>query len=86
MSQKVPIWCILLEHFIVSVLNILSQKTVLSVILMQNIKLRDSSGSQAVLERVQALLSLVEASQEDLAGHLNLDQGLQHGTLLDQLI
>jgi predicted solute-binding protein len=62
-----------LEHFIVSVLNILSQKKVLSVILMQNIKLRDSCGSQAVLERVQALLSLVEASQEDLAGHLNLD-------------
>ena len=73
MSQKVPIWCILLEHFIVSVLNILSQKKVLSIILMQKIKFRDSCGSQAVLERVQVLLSLVEASQQDLAGHLNLD-------------
>ena len=76
MSQKVPIWSIDVENLIVSVLNILSQNTVLRIFLWQNVKLRDSRGSQAVLERVQALLTLVEASQEDLAGHLNLDQGM----------
>jgi len=76
----------LLEHVVVSVLDVLDQKFELGVVRFQYVKLGDSGSSNAILKGIETLLCLIEPSQKDLAGHFYLNEGLKHGALFEQLV